>query len=56
MRSLEPLQLLHQLVEFGVADLGLAVDVVAFFVVANQAAEFCDSGSRVQNYRSREMT
>jgi hypothetical protein len=49
MLGLEPLQLLHQLVELGVADLGLGGDVVAFFVVANLAAEFCDSGSRVQN-------
>jgi hypothetical protein len=49
MTSFEPLQLLHQLVELGVADLGLVGDVIAFFVVANLAAEFCDSGNRVQN-------
>jgi hypothetical protein len=49
MAGLEPLQLLHQLVELGVADLRLVGDVVALFVVANLAAEFCDSGNRVQN-------
>jgi hypothetical protein len=43
------LQLLHQLVEFGVADLRLVGDVIALFVMANLAAELCDSGSRVQN-------
>ncbi len=42
MPGLEVLQLPHQFVEFGVADLGLIEDVVAVFVVADFVAEGCD--------------
>ena len=51
---LDPLELAHQRVEFGVGDFGRSEDVVPLFVVPNQAAKFCDAFSRV--HRSRAMT
>ena len=39
---LEPLELLHEGVEFGVGDLGIAQDVVPFFVIPDLTAKLCD--------------
>ena len=47
MIGFELLQLTQQLVELGVADLGLVRDVVALFVMTNLATELCDSGGDV---------
>jgi hypothetical protein len=41
--ALEGLELAHQRVELGVGDLGIAQDVIAFFVMANLASQFVDS-------------
>ena len=46
MRGLESPELAHQRVELGVGDLGRVVDVVALFVVADDAI-----GARVQRTR-----
>ena len=43
MLRLEPLELAHQRVELGVGDLRRVEDVVALFVMANQAAELVDA-------------
>ena len=43
MLLLELQQLAHQIVEFGVADLGLVGEVIELFVMADEAAKFCDS-------------
>ena len=43
MRLLERAQLAHERVELGVGDLGIVVDVVALFVVADQLAKFADA-------------
>ena len=52
---LEPLELVQQLVELLIGDLGVVVDVVAFFVVANGFAELANAvGGRL--HRSREST
>jgi hypothetical protein len=39
VRLLDRLELVHQRVEPGVADLGIVVDVVPLFVMADQVAE-----------------
>jgi hypothetical protein len=52
--GLEPFELLHQGIEFGVGDLRLAQDVIALFVIANEPAKFLDAFGRT--HRSRERT
>ena len=42
MLGFEVLQLLHQLVEFGVADFGIVEDVIEIFVVADFFAQSLD--------------
>ena len=53
MLGLEILQLLHQLVEFEVADLRLVEDVIEMFVMANRVAQRFDLGGSIFNGRHR---
>jgi hypothetical protein len=48
VRFFELLELARQIIELGVADLGLIEDVVPLFVVPNQATQFSDSSGWVQ--------
>ncbi len=55
--GLETFQLVEQAVELFVGNLGVAVNVVAFFVVADQVAELFDALGRIPlGHRSREST
>ena len=55
--GLEPLELLHQGVEFGVRDLRVVQDVIALFVITDEQAELGNPVSRRHaRYRSRERT
>jgi hypothetical protein len=42
--ALEPLELVHELVELGVANLRSGVDVVAVFVMADLSTKLFDAG------------
>jgi len=44
MLALERLELAHEAVELGVADLGVREDVVALLVVADEAPQLLDAG------------
>ena len=52
MIGLELLQLLHQLIEFSVADLGLVGDVITLFVIADLPTELGDAGGGSQSTAS----
>ncbi len=57
MLGLETFQLVEQAVELFVGDVGVAVDVVALFVVADQVAELVDAPGRIPlGHRSRDST
>jgi len=42
--ALEPLELVHELVELGIANLRSGVDVVAVFVMADLSTKLFDAG------------
>ena len=62
MLGLQPPELVQQGIELAVGDFRLIEDVVALFVVADQATKLGDPigrsqrRSRARDYRSREMT
>jgi hypothetical protein len=49
MFAFEALKLPEELVELGVGYLGVAVSVVALFVMTDLRAEVCDAGGRVHD-------